>query len=360
MDPVLTSAPGDDRWEIGSEYHFIGAQAGPYERIPEDVAYFGLAQHGVIGLWRWLTAQGPTPTLWVPDYYCLPVLEAWERAEIPMRTYRDDPTQAAPGWETLDAGEDDLVLAVNYFGMRSPEPWSLWTADHSDIRVVEDHSHDPFSTWARTSTAPYAVASLRKTIPVPDGGMVWSPRGLPLPPPGRSRDRTGSALKLAAMIRKTDYLAGAPTSKDRFRDLQTLGESTLLASDDLEITPWSMASLADGVPVEWRRRRARNVRAFLAGTEQDPRFRAIWSDGGQRDDLCPFNVVLLFERSSDRDAVRGALADARVFTAIHWPQSERASARIRDVSDRILTIPLDLRYGGSDVARVVDVVAGTR
>lgn len=364
MEPVSPEEPAaagvEDRWEVGSEFHLIGAQAGPYERFPDPLSFFGLAQHGVIGLWRWLASQGPVPTLWVPDYYCLPVVEAWERAAIPMRSYVDDPSRAEPRWETLEPADRDLVLAVNFFGVRSPDPWATWSREHADAVVVEDHSHDPFSTWARTSTAPYAVASLRKTIPVPDGGMVWSPRGRPLPPPGGRRDWTPSALKLAAMVRKWDYLAGAPTSRERFRELQTLGESTLLASRDLEITPWSKASLEDGVPVAWRRQRADNVRAFLTGTSDDPRFRPVWGDGGEPADLVPFNAVLLFEEAAERDEVRRTLADARVFTAVHWPQLEEASPRVRDVSDRILTIPMDQRYDGTDVERVIAVVEGSR
>jgi hypothetical protein len=44
----------------------------------------------------------------------------------------------------------------------------------SEWLLVEDHSHDPFSPWAVGSSADYAFCSLRKTLPVPDGGLLWS------------------------------------------------------------------------------------------------------------------------------------------------------------------------------------------
>ena len=252
---------------------------------------FALAQHGLTALWRHCTAAGRFQQLWIPDYYCPPVVASWERDGIPMRTYADDPRWAGPNWRTLQPRPGDLILAVNYFGLRESSSWAEWAVDNRGIRVVEDHSHDPVSTWARDSNADYAIASLRKTLPVPDGAIVWSPRGLPLPPPPSHRDWSGSALKLAAMISKRDYLQGGSSSKERYRELQSHGEATMLASRDLEISPWAQDALEPGVPISWRDQRANNVRAFLALTAHDQRFRPI--DGPQTDgylsDSTPFS-----------------------------------------------------------------------
>ena len=355
MDRMPASTTAHERWEVGSEFHHAPPQGGPYERFPDDMALFALAQHGVIALWR---SVSPVPgTLWVPDYYCPPVLEAWARAGIRLRSYEDDPRWAAPDWQTLVPERHDLVLAVNHFGLREAAPWSAWAAEHPGLKVVEDHSHDPFSTWVRTSSAAYAVASLRKTLPIPDGAIVWSPQRLPLPSSGGCNDWTGSALKLAAMTRKSDYLAGAPVEKDRYRELQMRGEAAMLAGDDLAMTPWSRSTLLDGIPVSWRARRGRNVRAFLAAIPNDRRFRALAA--GPEADVCPFNAVLVFERSPDRDRVRQNLAEARIYTAVHWPQPADAPDRVRDLASRILTIPLDQRYDEEDVSRVVASLSGS-
>ena len=103
--------------------------------------------------------------------------------------------------------------------------------------------------------------------------------------------------------------------------------------------------------MSWRAKRGRNVRAFLAATSHDRRFRALATSPGA--DVCPFNGVLVFERSPDRDQVRQNLAEARIYTAVHWPQPADAPDRVRDLASRILTIPLDQRYDEEDVNRVV-------
>ena len=76
--------------------------------------------------------------------------------------------------------KNDVVLAVNYFGVRAGEPWQQWREKHACV-LLEDHSHDPVSGWAQSSRADYAFSSLRKTMPVPDGAILWSPLGHPLP-----------------------------------------------------------------------------------------------------------------------------------------------------------------------------------
>ena len=130
---------------------------GPHERLAEEKVLFALAQHGLTALWRLYSASAHSPQLWVPDYYCPPVVESWQQAGIPITRYADDPRWADPDWGTLRPETGDLVLAVNFFGLREGRAWLDWTVDHRNIRVVEDHSHDPFSAWARDSTADYAI-----------------------------------------------------------------------------------------------------------------------------------------------------------------------------------------------------------
>ena len=74
-----------------------------------------------------------------------------------------------PRWETIGAGRGDAVLAVNFFGAGTGTGWADQRAA-ADWLLVEDHSHDPFSPWAVGSNADFAFSSLRKTLPVPDGG----------------------------------------------------------------------------------------------------------------------------------------------------------------------------------------------
>lgn len=328
---------------------------GPTEDILAPGTMFALAQHSVVSLWHQRFAERRAAVLWVPSYFCPPVVETWSHAGIAIRRFADDPRWQEPDWRTLEADADDLVLAVNYFGVRDALPWDEWSDGHPHVEIVEDHSHDPWSSWARASRAHFAFASLRKTVPVPDGAIFWSPRDLALPPPPRCDDWSGSALKLAGMTMKSEYLRGGTVPKDSFRALLQQGESLLISGEDLVIAPWSEALIRSGVPRMWRKKRETNIRRFWQLFERLPGVEAIHT--ATVDGHCPLNAVLLFDDRGHRDAVRRKLMEQRVYAAVHWPQPSEENRRVRETADRVLTIPLDQRYDESDVRRVARIAA---
>jgi len=217
--------------------------------------------------------------------------------------------------------------------------------------LVEDHSHDPFSPWAVGSNADYAFSSLRKTLPVPDGAILWSPRGLDLPPQPR-QTAEGSELKLAAMLLKGRYLenGGDDALKERFRRLQIEGEEQLGRAPVAAASQAAREAVIGGAPLPWRVRRADNavhLLGALSGLEiAEPLFDE-WPAGA-----APLGVVLLFESEETRDRARETLRQAGVYCPVHWPIERPASERVRDLSARVLTIPTDWRYSAADMERV--------
>src|ERR671922_295368 len=150
------------------------------------------------------------------------------------------------------------LTLLKVFSMRGAQP-AQTDAEVDDVGlhdavVVEDHSHDPFSPWALGSEASYAFSSLRKTLPIPDGGILWSPRGLDLPPQPRG-SADGSELKLAAMLVKGRYLAeGGDGLKKRFRRLQLEGEEALARAPVAAASPAAPEAVIRGAPPPLGRR----------------------------------------------------------------------------------------------------------
>ena len=337
------------RWEVGGEFDRREVPVGPFLPWPTPHRLYGLAQHALIAMWEALPVT-PVRTLHVPDYFCPEVVTAWRHHGIRLQRYLDDPRWPEPDWSSLDPEAGDAVLAVNYFGVRGDGGWARWRRSHPELLLVEDHSHDPHSRWARRSIADYAFASLRKTFAVSDGAILWSPRGAQLPgAPSESR-ANGSDLKLAAMVLKHDYLAGGEVDREAYRALQIRGERDLLASSPSAITPWSSHIVERGLPTIWRDHRRRNVRALIrlvAGAVTIRPLFTSWPRGH-----CPFNLVLLFASEPSRDACRAHLIEQRIYPPVHWAQPPDASQRARDLASVILTIPADQRYGSSDMRSV--------
>ncbi|HYM79311.1 MAG TPA: hypothetical protein VE377_25265 [Candidatus Dormibacteraeota bacterium] len=318
----------------------------PLWTLPEPAVSYLICRHAIAAL---CSAQPRRPVLWVPTFFC-PEVARFCRPAAQVREYRDDCRRPAPEWGSLQPGPDDLVLAVNYFGVRSPEPWREWR-NRNPCLLVEDHTQDPFSKWALESNADYAVCSLRKTLPVPDGAILWSPAKRPLPARPTEMDTRGSMMKLGAMVYKRNYLEGTVPAecKARYRELQLEGEQRLSEAGVSAISPISEAILARGVPKRWRERRIENACTLLQSLQgwkmAAPVFTK-WPEGH-----APFDLPLVFREQAARDDCQRALQQENVFCPVEWV-SDTPDADASDLSSRILSVPVDHRYTRDDMARV--------
>jgi hypothetical protein len=335
--------------EIGSEFHWdpalllTVAQEG---QLPAGHELFATGCGAMSALLRQLALPG---RLHVPSFFCMGVADALS-SDMPLAWYTHRPDARGPRLETLHARPGDVVLAQNLFGREDGAAWRDWIESHPDVTVVEDHSHDPFGPWAAASTAPYAVASLRKTLPLPDGGLLWSPQGHDLPTPA-GEPSEGAHLKLTAMLLKAAWRDGRPIAKETFRDLQRRGEQTLLgsAAPPSDFTAAVLPVL--NIP-RLRTASTRNARALsaLLGLECDvPRGAA------------PFRVQLLCADEQSRDDLLRHLAGHGIFAPVHWRQDRdgvwSGDDESAELAGRILTVPVDHRCGPADVHRVAQVLS---
>lgn len=338
----------DDRWEMGSEFHLSDIDTCSVLQFPAGARWYSLGRHAIGAL-----SQGTRNKLWIPCYFCEEVTE-WLRYYFDVQRYCDDPLHSEPQWRTLTPGKRDYVLAVNYFGIRSGRAWDEWRARNECV-LVEDHTHDPFSRWACLSRSDYAFSSIRKTVPVPDGAVLWSPRGRPLPKQPPVQTGNGAAAKLTAMILKRTYLDGSaePMTKAVFRHLQVTGESLLGGKRAVGPSHYASWYMRRGVPKVWFRRRTRNVRTIMKGVRHlvRPLFSG-WPVGAT-----PFGAVLLCEDANLRDRLREYLRNNNVFCPIHWEVLGRCE-HSRLVSGRVLTIPADQRYSDCDIAILTSKLSG--
>jgi hypothetical protein len=340
----------ESRWEVGSEFHWQSSFPPPLLTWPENSRWYVLARHALAALL--MESSHAPPTLWLPSYFCGEVTD-FCRDYCKIREYRDDPRWPEPDWDSLRPSGHDFVLAVNYFGVRDGFVWRRWK-QCNECLLVEDHTQDPFSSWCQCSTADYAIASLRKTLPIADGALLWSPKGLALPQQPREGDWTGSALKLAAMLRKSQYLEsyGVDDLKPLFRRLQADGENFMRNTGPSSISPYSYALISAGFPACWRNQRELNARSLTARLADwnaaDLLFR-IWPSGA-----VPFAAVLIFTSQSERDQFQARMIQKNVYCAVHWIcRTEQKHAL--DLSSRILSVPIDHRYNEYDMHRLADV-----
>lgn len=341
--------------EIGSEFHWMDYPKGGYLPWPASCRWYATGRDAFASLWAALGRRAPCK-VFVPDYFCPEVVSFWIARGIAVRPYTDNPLLLHPDWDSIGCAAGDMVLAVNFFGIRPGEPWTEWKKSHGSVVLVEDHTHDPLSGWARASCADYAFASVRKVLPVADGAVLWSPRSMALPRERAARESIGSVFKLAAMFLKRDFLEHDSRDrglKDAYRGLQEKGEELLAGP---AISPESRFLVSRGYPAQWRAARARNVRTFLRllrtrGAAVKPLFTS-WPSSH-----CPFNAVVLAADHKTREGLRRELIGKNIYPAVHWRANEFSTRRSREIASRILTIPVDHRYGPADCERVVRAIS---
>jgi hypothetical protein len=345
--------PPEPTPEIGSEFHWDPAAlldpagGGLPGWLPERRELFATGC-GAIG--ELLRRLGPDGRLHVPSYFCTGVAEHLSR-QVPLAWYRHLPGDGV-SWKTLRPRPGDVVLTQNLFGREDGTPWAAWIAGHPGVTVIEDHSHDPFGDWARDSVAHYAVASLRKTLPLPDGGLLWSPRGLDLPRP-ISGGSAGADLKLAAMLLKAAWRDGRPVPKGHFRALQQQGEHQLLGSSGpAHAVTAAVLPLLDISAV--REASARNATQLAAALVGRTKCEVLGSGG--------FRLQLLCSSAASRDGLLAHLARHGIYAPVHWRQDRAGfwsgDAEAADLAGRMLTLPVDQRCSPGDLQRMVETIEG--
>lgn len=343
-----------EQWEHGSEFHWVGA--GPVVDLPTHPwsaggLMLGSGRDALRLLVRWAVRRLGWKRVLVPSFLCQEVVGALISEAITVEAYEDDPREAirAP---CLDPG--DVLLIVNTFGVRP-----RWLRPESCVGfVIEDHTHDPWSDWARTSEADYCIASLRKTLPIPDGGVLWSPirSSLPDEPELTPEHSAAAARKLEAMVLKALFLEGHAVKKSTWRTLANEGEATI-SSSEVSLMTAVASSLANCLDwARWRTQRFENFR-FLVDRFGDRRDLTVLSPAEHNS--CPFSVILICKDSEIRDRLRRALIERRVYPAVLWPLEERALSlphQSIELSRRVLSLHCDGRYGEADMERVARTV----
>ncbi len=347
-----------ERWETGSEFHWwlpekLSASSG---WLPTG-ELFGSGRDALRMLILHGIANRQWKRLWLPSYFCQEVVAALLSSSIHIESYADSPLNPTPT-PPSDLQPGDAILLVNFFGLRSRPPLVEFL-QQQQIEVIEDHTHDLGSTWAQNSQADWGVASLRKTLPIPDGGILWSPRGYAVPSTSTvtAKRQIASLQKLVGMLLKTLYLLNYPVTKERFRSLFISGETAIADGEISRMTAWTQSLLATFPMDEWRSMRAANHTILVAGLRQIPWVQILEPKNAQ--ESCPFSGILLFDTPERRDFVYQQLLIARIYPAILWPLTPSTPySRPEDVnfSHRMLSMHCDMRYTATDMQKIADFI----
>jgi len=353
-------------FEHGSDFHVFPYRPGGPEATPwrsESAKFYGSGRDAMRHLLRFGVEQRGWKRLLVPDYFCQQVTAALLGNGLQVETYPIGPGEGSRSpIDTLASwGPGDVLLIVNFFGLECPPVLPM--LQRRQFEVIEDHTHDPLSPWAHTSGADWCVASLRKTLPLPDGGVLWSPQGHPGPQsPELDPQHQAIALqRFAAMSLKAQYLAGAVPSKLLYRDWMVSTEGRIGSGSPSSISPLSALLLSSFPLQRWREQRGASFAAFCEAFGTSSSAAQILTPVAPG--ACPLGAVLVLESRRVRDLLRQALISQDVYPAVLWPLDAPVLGpslpRHVDLSERMLALACDMRYGPRDMQALAALVLTT-
>ena len=334
--------------EYGSDFHYIQPDDSAVKIFscfyPESV-FYASGRLALIDLYKKMKWN----RIWVPDYFCYEVLGSLEQAGLNLEFYTDCPLFNEDNLMlSLPFKDGDVLFRVNYFGLRSRRSNSS-----IPVPVVEDHTHDLIGDWARNSNADWCIASLRKTLPLAEGGVLWSPKGFKIPasPEVTEANEMLASRRWNAMRQKAMFLDDKVKDKSDFR--------TELISTEEQFNSMKVSALdaktADYIERfdlnQWYLRKRENW-SILKDIVTDA-FRTLEPENPNCN---PFSLTLLFNEEEQRNHYRQTLIKKNVYPAILWAIPSQKRSELKHFSGRMLSIHCDARYGINDMIKLRDII----
>jgi hypothetical protein len=277
----------------------------------------------------------------VPSYYCWDVTR-FVAARAPIVVYACGPTSVRFPRE-IDS--DDLLLVASYFGTEPAVP----AIDPEQL--VLDTSHDPLAEWQADYEAAWVFGSLRKCLPLAEGGYAHSRqaagellRGLE----NTNDSRTEAARGAEAMAKKALWAAGSASSDKEvwYLALQE-HEAAFEGLDPALMQPETLQRL-QRLPVNrWRKDRLHNLNYL----------RQLFGASAVATPLPgTYGLPLLFPTVESARETERRLLEQHIYPARIWPQPIDAPQEDLYVADRLILLHTDYRYCERDMERIASVL----
>ena len=311
-----------------------------------NFSYFCSGRAAIEALMRHLKEQG-CRKVWLPSYNCSSVYDAVRRAGIGIELYKLGKDLWVDSYVFGRLQNEDILYLVNFFGRKEPDSTyeAIRKSKDKGVVVIEDLSLTLLSQGDGIGVGDYVIGSVRKWLPIPDGGFVVSQKELP-------RFRKGNAANdyslyyFAAQVMKGQYMHDLSLDKQVFLNLSNKGMAALFSDYTIrEITEVSRRVIASTNFNEIASVRKNNYRYLYECLCDIKDIKLMVEPSAERVAL---GLVICVE---DRDSLFKCLIQNGIYCNIHWRENESTMQfeGSRYLSQHCLTLPCDQRYGEEEM-----------
>ncbi len=331
---------------IGSFFHEEEAfnhhtlDIGVFTQNHHQLFYTG--RQALLYLIQMISETAPIAHIWLPEYYCKHVTAWLEENLNNIKYYTIDPFEqkGSLNFEEI-AAPNDIVLLNNYWGVFE---YDIQRKKNSPI-YIEDHTHGWLSESCTKSNADYCFASLRKSLPVPLGGICWKPNGA-LTAPTRPLQEDESFYPIwekskRAMNLKSTYIEGHDdTAPNQFLDLFGDTESGLNANFNVvAMKPEHKSHIEKYLNADILIYKKKNSTRLFEQLKTNAHFQVL-----HHPEKTSFGLHVLFKDEATFQDFRAYLIQNKIYPSTLWPGNKKLGPW-----HYLLNIHIDYRYSEEDM-----------
>lgn len=222
-------------------------------------------------------------------------------------------------------------------------------ADTNGILIIEDTTQSLFSV--NKLTGDYAVASIRKWMQVPQGGVLYSSRRLP---DTCVYEKSTDNYRACGMILKDLFLNEGMDTNSKYRKIFSECEKRVDDSKEVKIISDFAYYITECVDIEQMVHIRKENADYL---QQKIKKIGITPIREFNENEC---ALVLPIRVNNRDDFRKYLIENRIYCAVHWPfdglyESERSGAKYN--AETLISLPIDQRYSTKELDYMIEVIS---
>jgi hypothetical protein len=348
--PILSKTNG-----IGSFFPYIASDSSKLNLnesnfLPENRLLFYTGRQAIKYVIEAIKKEKKITTIWLPEYYCQHV-SAWIANNYEnIKTYAVNSKNSKETIQVLDfANDDDVVLINNFWGISN----CTINKGNKKCTIIEDHSHGWLSESCKESRADYCIASLRKSVPVPLGGIAWRPNGkeidfrVPITNDTSFQDIWNAILK--GMKLKGTYEKNPIADETKKRNfLEIINREEQKMHTNLNLVPLIKQHekiIEEYLHTDYLGIKQDNLEKIHTLLKPSKEFEVI------KDTQPSFGLILYIDTETKMHKLRSYLITHHIYPSLLWPENNV-------VYGYYLNIHIDFRYNEITMAYICSILNG--
>ena len=326
----------EEKWILKEKNHFFDKKSTSFFLSGRSALFallkFGIKEHN----WE---------KVFIPSYYCYEVNKYIEELPIEVNTYLYNPFAKNQN-KCIDIVDKktNVILNPDYFGVKK-----MGAIGYVNAFIIEDLTHNLLSI--KNSKADYVFGSLRKELPMPVGGFLYSNVYNKIPD-GKIKLEAKKITfqKITAMYLKQQYLEGEINNKKEFREHYINSEKQLeLKLEDAKLPKVAQAILEELDIEKILNQKAKNLKDAF-------KYLNIYNNVSINCNIKNkgFGLFFKFRTKERRDTFRNYLIKESIFPAILWP-GQKTDFDI-EVENTIVFLHIDYRYIEKEIRYITDKI----